>query len=107
MEDHILICPKRHGETLEDFSDKELSDIYALITQREKILYNKHGELVVFLRQGSIMGSTGKTIHHLHRHIVPHFTIKYGWDQASSDARKVYSEDEYKIIQAKLKQISI
>lgn len=107
MEDHILICPKKHGETLEDFSEQELSDIYALITKREKILYKKHGELVVFLRQGSVMWTTWKTIHHLHRHIVPHFLIRYSGDQEISLTRKVYNEDEYRSVSQMISDLDV
>ena len=102
-EDHILICPKKHGETIEDFTQWELQDLYALITKREKILYKKHGELVVFLRQGSVWWSTGKTISHLHRHIVPHFEIKFWGTQEASDARMVYSDDIYNRVQEEMK----
>ena len=103
-EDHVLICPKRHAETLADFSPEELSDIYELITKWELLLYREHGELVVFLRQGSVWGTTGKTIHHLHRHIVPHFEIKYWWTQETSDARTVYNDKKYNDIQEHMKK---
>ena len=103
--DHILICSKRHAETLADFSPQELADIYALITKWEILLHTKHGEIVVFLRQGSLLGTTGKSISHFHWHIVPHFTIKYGWTQESSDDRKVYTLEEYANIQQNLQQM--
>lgn len=106
-EDHVLICPKRHAETLEDFSSEELTHIYELITKWEILLYHKHRELVVFLRQGSVWGRTGKTISHLHRHIVPHFEIKFWGTQEQSDARMVYSDEEYTDIQTQMRQYTI
>lgn len=100
-EDHILICTKRHVDILQDLSAEELKQVYQLIVKWETILYQKHAEVVVFLRQGISFGVTGKSLHHFHRHIVPNFTIQYGWSQEISDARYIMDEKEYweKIIQ--------
>lgn len=77
-EDHILICPKRHGDFLQEYSQRELEDLYSLLTKWEVLLQKKHGEVVTFLRQGKNFGTTGKSLSHLHRHIIPQFKILFG-----------------------------
>lgn len=100
-EDHILICTKRHVDIVQDLSAQELKHVYELIIKWETILYKKHWEVVVFLRQWNPFWITWKSLHHFHRHIVPHFTIQYGGSQEVSDARYIMDEKEYseKIIQ--------
>lgn len=93
--DHIIICSKEHVELQSQLTAAQSADIHVLVDKRTKILYDRHGELVVFLRQWSVLGKTGKSIWHLHWHIVPHFTIQYGWSQANSDARVFMSDDQY------------
>lgn len=93
--DHIIICTKEHVELQSQLTTQQSTDIYALMNKRTKILYDKHKELVVFLRQWQVLGKTGKSIWHLHRHIVPHFTIQYGWSQQHSDARVFMSDEQY------------
>ena len=51
-QDHILICTKSHKKYLPELTKEELQDVQSLLVKREKILQDKHGELVVFLRQG-------------------------------------------------------
>lgn len=94
-EDHILICPKSHKKSLDSLSADELSDIRTLLQQWQHILYHKHGEVVLMLREWIPWGTTGKTLEHLHWHIVPQFTIQHGWSQEASDARKFLSDEEY------------
>jgi diadenosine tetraphosphate (Ap4A) HIT family hydrolase len=94
-DDHILICTKRHVDVLQDLTAEELTDVYALIVKREVKLHHIHKEVVVFLRQGEPFGVTGKSVHHFHRHIVPHFTIKYGGTQEASDSRHMMDDKEY------------
>lgn len=97
-QDHLLVCSSRHVETLAELTEQELQDLYMLLTKWEAILHKKHGELVVFLRQGSVLGPTWKSIAHLHWHIVPNFKIQYGWSQESSDERVLLDETQMKSI---------
>lgn len=102
---HLLVCPKRHGELLSDYDEIELQAIYSLITKWQTILYKHYGELVIFIRQWAVWGTTGKSVAHLHRHIVPNFTIRFGDSQSDSDARKFYTDEEYRALIHQLKQI--
>lgn len=94
-EDHILVLPKVHNSLLQEYTSEQLYAVYDLLTKWQTILYKKHKELVVFLRAWEILWSTGKTMDHLHRHIVPHFTIQFGWSQESSDNRIFLDDDDY------------
>lgn len=104
-QDHILVCPKRHIDFLEELSPQETQDIHALFTKRAMILHKKHWETVSFLRQWTNRWPTGKTISHMHWHIIPHFQILYGWDQASSDNRVLYNDDEMNTVINQLKEL--
>lgn len=91
----MLVCPYQHGELISDYNDEQLASIMELIFKWERFLYKRHQEVVVFLRQGKVGGKTGKSVHHLHWHIVPHFQIVYGGSQEGSDQRTVYNDTEY------------
>jgi len=52
--DHVLVCSKSHHGSMTQLSTQELVDIRSLITKRNQILYDKHGELVIFVREGSV-----------------------------------------------------
>jgi len=93
--DHVLICPKSHCSSMTELGAQELQDIRSLITKRNQILYQKHAELVIFVREGSTWGVTGKTVWHLHRHIVPHLTIHCRGTQQDSDARVFMDNAQY------------
>jgi diadenosine tetraphosphate (Ap4A) HIT family hydrolase len=58
------------------------------------------------LRQWEPFWITGKSLDHFHRHIVPHFTIRYGGTQESSDNRKFFNDEEYREIITKLKGLN-
>ena len=101
-DDHILILPKIHKSLLHDYTVEELDSVYELLTKRETLLYTKHEELAVFLRARKILWSTGKTMDHLHRHIVPHFTIQFGGSQENSDKRMFLDDDLYREMRERL-----
>ena len=103
IEDHILICTKSHKKYLPELSTEELQDIQSLLIKWEKILQDRYGELVVFLRQWEPFWVTWKSLDHFHRHIVPNFTIKYGWTQEMSDSRKFFNDSEYEDVIKKIK----
>lgn len=103
--DHILICPKRHGEVISDYSPEELANIDQLLHKWQNLLYQYHGEVVTFLRQGKTLGTTGKSIAHLHRHIIPHFRIDFGGSFEASEQRKVYTDLELKNEQTRIQRL--
>jgi diadenosine tetraphosphate (Ap4A) HIT family hydrolase len=105
-EDHLLICTKNHRKYISELSSQELEDVQTLLIKREKILQDKHGELVIFIRQWETFWITGKSLDHFHRHIVPNFAIQYGWTQEASDNRKFFNDIEYKEIISQMKLLN-
>lgn len=84
---HLLVIPDRHVENYEDLTKEERSDIDEIIT--EGIRFIKllgHNDYSIFLRNGE---NIGKTIKHLHYHIVPSIELV----RADID-RKIMNEDE-------------
>jgi hypothetical protein len=63
-----------------------------------EIIKKKHGEFVVFLRQGTPFWVTWQSISHLHRHIVQNFPIHAGGSQEVSDKRKFLNDEEYQAL---------
>jgi diadenosine tetraphosphate (Ap4A) HIT family hydrolase len=53
IQDHLLICTKTHKQYLSDLTAQELQDIQELMLKWSEIIKKKHGEFVVFLRQGT------------------------------------------------------
>ena len=91
---HLLVILKSHKEKLSDLSVQELQAMSDLWTAWIQILEAEYGEVVGFVRQWEVFGTTGKSQAHLHRHIVPHFSNLYGGSQESSDARKILTREE-------------
>jgi len=69
----LLICTKRHIEHILDITDQELQDINSLQKEGLRILKNLgYKNFSFLLREGM---NSGKTISHLHYHIIPEVTI--------------------------------
>lgn len=70
---HLLIIPKRHLEKILELSPEEISDINELQNLAIKILYDLNYEnMSVLVREGE---NIGKTVKHLHYHIIPDIAI--------------------------------
>lgn len=61
VEDHLMIIPKRHIETLVDFTDQEMLDQMRLIGKYEATGYNIYA-------RGS--GSVSRSVRHQHTHLI-------------------------------------
>ncbi len=99
--DHLLVIPHHHIEYLKEISSEENLEIDALIKKGIEML-NKlgHQNISVIVREG--MGS-GKSIPHLHYHIVPDIVIAYT-DNKGVD-RKILSENERSTLTKRLKAV--
>ncbi|MCF8210909.1 MAG: HIT family protein [Rhodoferax sp.] len=69
---HTLVIPKRHTGSFFDMSDKERSDLLALLDSAKLALDNE------FQPQGYNIGindgpAAGQTVPHLHVHLIPRF----------------------------------
>jgi ATP adenylyltransferase len=87
---HLLVTPERHIESFEELTSEEKIDIDEMLLQGIKFLkVMGHEGYSILLRNGK---KTGKTIEHLHYHIIP--SIEVGsWDSSHIN-RKIMTEEE-------------
>lgn len=72
---HLLVIPKRHVLSFLNLNNKEQKDIDKLIRQGINRLHQiKIKNITVLVRDGSLTG-TGKSIKHLHYHLIPNTHI--------------------------------
>lgn len=76
---HLLVVPKKHKESIFKLSNDEKSDIDKILIKSIKIL-NTLGyfDTAVIVREGPITQNgkvIGKTIRHLHYHVIPNTRI--------------------------------
>ena len=99
---HMLIVPKRHVSPILDLTPEEVTDLYSLekigITLIHKLGYDN---LSILLREGK---ASGKTVDHLHYHIVPE-TVITDVEHGNTDFRHVLSRKEGRSIVMRLKKI--
>jgi diadenosine tetraphosphate (Ap4A) HIT family hydrolase len=67
---HILIVPKEHKVWMKDLNHNELNDLFELIEAWTIRLHDQHKNVDLFLKD-CVVGETGKTIEHLHFHLIP------------------------------------
>jgi len=100
---HLLVIPKRHIVSFLHLKTKERKDIDKLIRQGISKLHQlKIKNISVLVRDGSLTGS-GKSILHLHYHIIPNTHI--GNLNHRGQPRKILSYQQIKKTINKLKNI--
>ena len=90
-QDHILIIPFRHVESLLDLSEdehKEVTQYYKLGIRLMQTL--GHTDATVLVREGA---GSGKSISHVHYHVIPDVVMRH---TVSPIDRLVLSEEERK-----------
>lgn len=88
-EDHILIIPKKHITSFLDLSSEEYEEITSLLKIGMRMTKNiGHENATLFVREGK---NSGKTVPHLHYHIVPEVVIHSDIDPAK---RIMLSEEQ-------------
>ena len=99
---HLLVIPKRHVENLAELTWEEHVCLTALFVTGVKTLGKLgHNDCTLLTRDS---GSLGKSIKHLHGHIIPGGFIQ---DTSLNTAvRKILSTDEEKNLKKELKKIS-
>ena len=90
--DHLLIVPKKHAVKLSSLSKKQKDAIEELTYYGMKKLHKKYKNVSVLYREGN-KNKVGKSIDHMHYHIIPNMQI--GSRDINYRKRKVYSEKEY------------
>ena len=69
--DHLLIISKRHVVFLKELKKAELKELRSLTEERNKKLHQHHKSTSILMRDTLSNQGTGKSINHLHFHIVP------------------------------------
>lgn len=90
--DHLLIVPNRHVSKISKLNKKEKKDLDNLLFFSLEKLHEKYENITVLYREGSFKG-VGKSIEHLHIHLIPN--MKIGAYNINSEERKFYSENVY------------
>lgn len=90
--DHLLIVPKRHIIFINDLTKEEKQNIEKLIYFGFKKLHEKHKNVTMLYREGN-KKEVGKSIDHLHIHLIPHMQI--GARDINWRKRKILSDKEY------------
>lgn len=99
IKDHLLIIPHRHVVLFNDLSTKEVKDLMSLVSKRDDFLHQTHSDINLLLRDGFVGGKVGKSVNHMHFHLIPDLAI--GHEEKSWTEREFLSEKEYlKRIQA-------
>ena len=77
---HLLVCPKRHINNINDLTSKEKIDLFNLIDLGVYLLrlYMKPEGYNIGCSVGKI---AGESINHFHFHILPRFKGDVGWNQ--------------------------
>ena len=99
--DHLLVVPKRHLIKISQLNKKEKKDLEYLVFFVLKKLHDKYKNVTILYREG-ILEEVGKSINHLHVHIIPN--MKIGAYDINLEKRKIYPEKTYNQKIKKLKQ---
>ncbi|MFH1325513.1 MAG: HIT domain-containing protein [archaeon] len=90
--DHLLVIPKKHSLNLKSLTKREKDCIEKLLYYGMKKLHKKHSNVNILYREG-IKKEVGKSISHLHYHLIPNMTI--GSKRVDGRKRKISSEEDY------------
>jgi diadenosine tetraphosphate (Ap4A) HIT family hydrolase len=91
QKDHILIVPKRHIIFLKELKKIERKQLWELADERNQKLQKQYQGTTILIRDTLSNNGTGKSINHLHLHIVPERYIGIIRD----DDREFFSEEGY------------
>jgi len=100
--DHILIVPQRHICLLKSLEHKELMQMHELVDRRDKKLHKYHKNVCLLLRDGLSKINIGKSVNHLHFHLIPDHQV-YVMNDKDSNNRAFLDDKKYKKVAQKMK----
>lgn len=100
--DHLMIIPKKHYVFLDELSDVEYKDLFTLIRKWTKKLHTKYENIGLLLRDAVAGEKSGKSIHHLHFHLIPDCQI--GAFGKNSSNRRCYEDEPYAEVAEELRR---
>lgn len=89
--DHIMIVPNRHLVRMWEITQDEWWTLVPLIEKWMKKMEKIHSEVNLLLRDGFVHWKLGKSVDHLHFHLVPDIPI---YSATWWLNRKVYSDSQ-------------
>ena len=92
--DHILVVPKKHVIFLNELTKEEQQELRETVNVRNNIMLKHYHGTSILLRDAHENGTSGKSIGHLHAHIVPDCWIG-ALTGDNEDDRHFFEEDEY------------
>ena len=90
---HLLIVTKRHVMKLNKMNSNEKNDVEKLVYYGMNKLHKKYKDVTVLYKEGSKKG-VGKSIDHLHYHLIPELQI--GSSKVNWKTRKLMGNEDYK-----------
>ncbi len=100
VKDHLLIVPKRHVMKLNKMTPAEKDAVEKLVYYGMKKLHKRYKNVSVLYKEGN-KKEVGKSIDHLHYHLIPELQI--GSSKVNWKTRKLRSDEDYKKLVKKLK----
>ena len=91
--DHLLVIPKKHVLKINKLSKKQKDAIESLVYYSMKKLHKKYKNVTVLYREGN-KKEIGKSINHVHYHIIPDMKIG-ALNICRVNSRKFLSEENY------------
>lgn len=88
--DHLLIFPKRHVIEVESLKENEKKAFLELVEFGIKTIKKNYEDFTLIYREGK---NSGKSIEHLHCHIIPNKII--GVFDIDGKKRKIFSDSYY------------
>lgn len=93
VKNHLLVVPKRHVMKLNKMTSREKDAVEKLVYYGMKKLHKKYRDVTVLYKEGSKKG-VGKSIDHLHYHLIPELQI--GSSKVNWKTRTLRSDEDYK-----------
>lgn len=78
-EDHLLIIPNRHVVLFNSLSREEVQDLMSLVARWDSFLHKKYSDVALLLRDGFTWWKWGKSVDHMHFHLIPDMEIWSMW----------------------------
>ncbi len=95
IEEHLLVIPKRKVYILSKLSPHEQSELFSILEERTEKLHQQHNSVNLLLRDWLVGWNSGKSINHLHFHLIPDTEI---WSEKCfiENDRPFYESQEYR-----------
>ncbi len=91
--DHLLIVPHKHLVYMHELSAQELTSAMQLIKKRMDKLHLTYPDVNLLLRDGKVWGDIGKSVDHLHFHLIP--SIILGGQLSKMRHRAYFDKKQY------------